>query len=69
MNAQPTVAGEHPEASLPAALQQHPALVRLRACLQAQQPDRDTVDAVCNSLLRPEQPAADSPDHTGSPRT
>jgi len=44
---------------LPGPLRRNPTLVRLRACLLAQRPERDAVDEVCSRLLTPASAGAD----------
>jgi len=67
MNAMHTVASDCADALLPTSLQRHPALVRLRACLMAQRPGRESVDAVCSRLLCQACAEADRPVHPPLP--
>ncbi len=63
MNASPVALSDRIDTALPGSLRQHPALQRLRVSLQAQCPERDTVEGVCARLL------AVAPDATVSPPT
>ena len=57
------------DAALPGSLRQHPALRRLRVSLQAQCPERDTVEAVCAHLLAVAIDATASPPSAPLPAT
>jgi hypothetical protein len=66
MNAMHIDASDRVEGLLPGSLRRHPALVRLRACLLAQRPTRESVDAVCDRLLIPVSDGAEEPTATSS---
>ncbi len=59
MNAIRTLSSEAADTLLPGPLRWNPTLVRLRACLLAQRPDRDAVEEVCSRLLTPARSGAD----------
>jgi len=66
MNAMDASANAAVGTHLPWALRQSPALVRLRAALLAQRPERDVIEEVCDRLLAPLSPGAEGGDTTGS---
>jgi len=61
----PTLSSEAADTLLPGPLRRNPTLVRLRACLLAQRPERGAVDEVCSRLLTAASADADDLATTG----
>ncbi len=66
MSAMDAIADAVADTRLPWPLRQSPALVRLRAALMAQRPEREAIEEVCDRLLAPLCTGTEAGDTTGS---